>query len=83
MSNIVCEPGILYETSKKIWTSKSEGNINLEGGYASFVNEMIMIQFSNLSIKGRDKIDFEELNYNSYYFKKEDLKFDRDEINER
>lgn len=52
MDNILCEPSIAYSTSKQSWTSKfvSRKNIDLIGGYGSYVNEAIMITIAKMLI---------------------------------
>lgn len=85
MNNIICEPEIPYLSSEKSWTFKNNIDLQsiLEGGYAPFINEMTRILFSQKSIHQIKSASIEELDYHKYHFKNDDLKFNREEINER
>ena len=85
MNNIISEPEVAYLSSKKGWTFRKSEDLNsmIEGGYASFINEMIRILFSQRSIQLNKNNSIEELDYHKYHFKEEDLKFNREQINER
>ncbi|MEO8960294.1 MAG: hypothetical protein ABI325_00325 [Ginsengibacter sp.] len=85
MNNIICESEVAYLRSNKVWTFKTSEDLEsiIEGGYASFINEMTMILFSQRSIQPQKTTPAEEIDYNKYHFSDEYLKFNREEINER
>ncbi len=85
MKNIICEPEVAYLTSKKVWTFRKSEDVQLpiEGGYAAYLNEMTRILFSQRSIQHNKNFSIEELDYHKYHFNNDDLKFNREEINER
>lgn len=85
MNNILCEPSIPYNSSHNLWIPQSINHEYSEvvGGYGAYVKESIIMSIIKKSIENENVHTIKELNYNNYHFKNEDLKFDRDEINER
>ena len=66
------------------WTSDYEPSfIDPIGGYGVYLRELMMINLSLITMTNFQSTQSVGIDYDKYHFKNEDLKFNRDEINER